>query len=319
MNKKPSSDAARLPPLALIAGPTASGKSALALKLAELTGGAIINADASQLYADLQVLTARPSREEEARAPHRLFGTVDGATPCSAADWAELAKREIATCHGAGTLPILVGGTGLYIRTLLDGIAPVPAIDDIVRTEVRALAVTDAYAALTTADPDSALRLRPSDTQRIARALEVVRSTGIPIGEWQKRTEGGIEGSVRIIPMILLPPRDWLYARADARFSAMLDQGAIGEVEALIARALDPALPVMRAIGVREIAAWRAREMDRETMLATASTATRQYAKRQYTWFSRQPPQDWPRHPLQLDDVEIDELAIKLHDMALTH
>jgi tRNA dimethylallyltransferase len=318
MNKNRSSDAAPLPPLALIAGPTASGKSALALRLAERTGGTIINADASQLYADLRVLSARPSPDEEARAPHRLFGVVDGATPCSAADWAAIAKREIAACHEGGTLPILAGGTGLYIRTLLEGIAPVPEIDGAVRTEVRRLPVEDAYHALGIADPEAAARLRPNDRQRIARALEVIQSTGTPLHDWQKRTEGGIGGSVRLAPLILLPPREWLYARADERFAKMLDEGAIDEVDALVARRLDPALPVMRAIGVREIADWRAGEIDRETMLTAAATATRQYAKRQYTWFSRQTAGDWMRHTLELDDSYVDELAIKLHDMALT-
>jgi tRNA dimethylallyltransferase len=229
-----------------------------------------------------------------------------------------MAKREIATCHQAGALPILVGGTGLYIRTLLDGIAPVPDIDEAVRAKVRQLSVEEACQALGTADPEAAARLRPSDRQRIARALEVVRSTGVPLHQWQQRMEGGIGASVRIAPLILLPPRDWLYARADARFAAMLNQGAVEEVDALVARELDPRLPVMRAIGVREIAAWRAGEIDRDTMLATAATATRQYAKRQYTWFSRQPPADWLRPNLELDDSSIHELAIKLHNMALT-
>jgi len=308
-----------LPPLALIAGPTASGKSALALRLAELSGGRIINADASQLYADLRVLTARPSPEEEARAPHRLFGMIDGANPCSAAEWAEMAKREITACHADGVLPILVGGTGLYLRTLLDGIAPVPAIDQDVRSAVRALSVIEAREALAEADPDAAQRIRPTDTQRIARALEVVRSTGIPLSEWQRRTEGGIGDAVHLVPVLLLPPRDWLYMRADARFAAMLECGAVEEVEALMARQLDLALPVMRAIGVREIAAWRAGEIDQEAMLTAAATATRQYAKRQYTWFTRQFPAWWHDYKLQLDDGNVDELAIKLHESALTY
>jgi tRNA dimethylallyltransferase len=319
MNNKHSSDAAPLPPLALIAGPTASGKSALALRLAELSGGVIINADASQLYADLRVLSARPSPEEDRRAPHRLFGVIDGANPCSAAEWAEMARREIAEAHAAGRLPILVGGTGLYIRTLLDGIAPVPPIDPDVRASVRALPVEESYAALSKVDPASAARLKPGDRQRIARALEVIQSTGVPIGEWQKRTEGGIGDHNRIVPLILLPPRPWLYARADARFAAMIERGAVEEVEKLIARRLDPALPVMRAIGVKEIAGWRAGTLDRAAMLAAAATATRQYAKRQYTWFSRQPPTHWPRRLLELDDASIDDLAIKLHQITLTH
>jgi len=319
MNKKHSSDAAPLPPLALIAGPTASGKSALALKLAELSGGVIINADASQLYADLRVLTARPSREEEQRVPHRLFGVVDGAVPCSAAEWAEMAKREIAAAHTQGRLPILVGGTGLYLRTLLDGIAPVPPIDPDIRASIRALPVDASYAALSEADPVSAAKLKPRDSQRIARALEVVQSTGLPIGDWQQRTEGGIGNDIRVVPLVLLPPRPWLYARADARFAAMIEGGAIEEVDALVARGLDSALPVMRAIGVREIAAWRVGACDRMAMLAAAALATRRYAKRQFTWFAHQPPTTWPRVPVELDNAMIDELAIKLQYDALTH
>lgn len=289
------------------------------MKLAELSGGVIINADASQLYADLRILSARPSLEDEARVPHHLFGVIDGATPCSAADWAGMAKQAIGEAHAAGRLPILVGGTGLYIRTLLEGIAPVPEIDPAVRAEVRALTVEQSHAALTAADPESAARLKPADSQRIARALEVVRSTGTPLGEWQRRTEGGISRQVTLHPMILLPPRDWLYARADARFAAMLDQGAVQEVGALVARNLDPALPVMRAIGVREIAAWQREEIDHSQMLTIAATATRQYAKRQYTWFSRQPPASWNRSNVKLDNTEILRLAIKLHKIALTH
>jgi tRNA dimethylallyltransferase len=319
MNKSHSSDAAPLPPVALIAGPTASGKSALALKLAELAGGVVINTDASQLYRDLRILTARPSAEEETRAPHRLFGMIDGAKPCSAAEWAALARHEISAAHDQGKLPILVGGTGLYIRTLIEGIAPVPSIMPAVRDEVRALPVTESHKALQVADPESAARLRPTDTQRIARALEVIRSTGIPIGEWQRRTEGGIGASVRIVPAVLLPPRDWLYARADSRFTTMIEQGAIGEVEALMARGLDPALPVMRAIGVREIAAWQRGEIDRDAMMIAAATATRQYAKRQYTWFSRQLPTGWKRVIETFDNEIIHELAIKLRNFALTH
>lgn len=319
MNKFSSFDADGLPPLALIAGPTASGKSALALRLAEMSGGTIINADASQVYAELRILSARPSPAEEARAPHRLFGTVDGANPCSAADWAAMARTEIAAAHAAGSLPILVGGTGLYLRTLIDGIAPVPAIDPAIRAEIRALPVTETYRLLEQADPQAAARLRPSDTTRVARALEVVRSTGIPIGDWQQRLEGGIGCDVRLIPLILLPPRDWLYARADRRFEQMLEQGAVEEVDALTARGLDPALPVMRAIGVREIAAWRAGELDRSAMIEAAAKATRRYAKRQYTWFSHQPPEEWGRKIEQLDDKATSGLAIKLHQQALTH
>lgn len=230
-----------------------------------------------------------------------------------------MAKREIAEAHSNDSLPILVGGTGLYIRTLIDGIAPVPSIDPAVRDEIRALPVSEAYEALRRSDPQSAARLRPGDTQRVARALEVVRSTGMPLGLWQKRNEGGIGGSIRLMPLLLLPPRPWLYARADVRFDAMLEKGAAEEVRALAARQLDPTLPVMRAIGVREIAAWQAGEMDRAAMITAAATATRRYAKRQYTWFANQSPPYWQVTHEELDDNTADDLAIKLHILSLTH
>jgi tRNA dimethylallyltransferase len=308
-----------LPPVALIAGPTASGKSALALELAEMSNGTIVNADASQVYADLRVVTARPSREEEARAPHRLFGHVDGAHACSAAEWAADARAAITEAHGQGRLPILVGGTGLYIRTLLDGIAPVPPIDTSIRAEVRALAVGDAHAALARADPPAAARLHRADTARVARALEVVRSTGRPLAEWQRERHGGIGQTIRLAPLLLLPPRDWLYARCDARFAAMLAGGGMEEVAALVARGLDPGLPVMRAIGVPEIAAYLAGQVAHAELLAQAAQATRRYAKRQYTWFAHQPPEGWHRHEAQLDAADICLLAILLRKMALTN
>ncbi len=307
-----------MPPLALIAGPTASGKSALALRLAAIADGTIINADASQVYADLRILSARPSPAEEARAPHRLFGHLDGARACSAADWAAAARGAIAEAHGAGRLPILVGGTGLYIRTLLDGIAPVPDIDPQVRATVRAMPVADAHAALAREDPPAAARLHPSDTTRVARALEVVRATGRPLAAWQGDRSGGIAGGVRLAPLLLLPPREWLYARCDARFAAMLAEGGVAEVKALLARGLDPALPVMRAIGVAEIADWLAGRIDRATMLARAAQATRRYAKRQYTWFANQPPRDWRIDERQLDDAGTAHLATLLRSEALT-
>lgn len=306
------------PRLALIAGPTASGKSALALELAERANGVIINADASQVYTDLAILSARPTAEEMARAPHRLFGFMDGAELCSAAHWARQAKHEIAAAHSAGRLPILVGGTGLYIRTLLDGIAPVPEIDPQVRAAVRALPVEDAYAALGTEDATAAARLAPADSARIARALEVIRSTGRSILAWRKEKSGGIGGDVSLHPLILLPPRGWLIARCDARFEKMLEQGAVDEVEALLARRLSPDLPVMRAIGVPEIAGWLSGALSREDMIARAQIATRQYAKRQYTWFSRQPPSHWPRH-IETVNNKLDALnVIKLLSLSLT-
>lgn len=286
-----------LPPLGLIAGPTASGKSALGLAYARRTGGVIVNADSAQLYRDLPIISAAPTAAEQAEVEHRLYGVRDGADPCSAADWAALAKAAIDDIHRAGKLPILVGGTGLYLRTLLDGIAPIPPIDPMVRAEVRAATVATNYIELQHLDPDAAARLNAADTTRIARALEVVRSTGRPLAHWQQHLDGGIADRVALRPLILLPPRDWLIARCDRRFADMLDQGAIAEVARLVGRGLNPALPVMRAIGVREIAA----DGDRAAMAARGQLATRRYAKRQYTWFSNQPPPDWPRFTTPLD------------------
>jgi tRNA dimethylallyltransferase len=290
------------PPLALIAGPTASGKSALALALAEAVGGTIINADSAQLYRDLPILSAVPLPAECARAEHRLYAIRDGAEPCSAAEWAELARTEIERALAAGRLPILVGGTGLYLRTLLDGIAPVPAIDPAVRAAVRSAAVADNYAELGALDPAAAARLNPGDTTRVARALEVMRSTGRPLAEWQQQSAGGIGARVTLRPMLLLPPRDWLVERCDSRFAAMIDGGALAEVAALLARDLDPQLPVMRAIGVRELGDLLRGESTRAKAIAAGQAATRRYAKRQYTWFANQCPADWPRWTEPLAD-----------------
>ncbi len=262
----------------------------------------IINADSAQVYRDLSVLSARPTPEEMQGIEHRLFGAWDGAEACSAADWARAAKDEIAKGHAAGDLPILVGGTGLYMQTLLDGIAPVPEIDPAIREAVRAMPVADAYAALRSEDPERAAQLAPADTTRIARALEVVRSTGKPLSHWQERREGGIGETIDLRAAVLLPEREALYARCDARFAAMLEKGAVEEVEALLTRNLDPDLPVMRAIGVREIAAMLRGELPREDAIAAGQQATRNYAKRQYTWFRRQPPEGWAR--LTFDDFD---------------
>jgi tRNA dimethylallyltransferase len=285
----------RRPPLALIAGPTASGKSALALALAQQIRGVIVNADSAQVYRDLRVLSAGPSEAELKQAEHRLYGVQDGALPCSAADWAEMARDEIADVHARGRTPILVGGTGLYLRTLLDGIAPVPAIDPDVRARIRAAPVDENRAELQQLDAEAAARLKPADTTRINRALEVILSTGRTLAEWQNERTGGIASEVELRPIILLPPRKWLYARCDERFAQMIDQGAVSEVEALMARKLNSNLPVMRAIGVRELSAYLLGECSLDEAVAAGRQATRRYAKRQYTWFAHQPPPEWPR------------------------
>jgi tRNA dimethylallyltransferase len=256
--------------LIVIAGPTASGKSSLALILAQQTGGVIVNADSAQIYRDLRVLSAAPTDDELSRAEHRLYGVQDGALPCSAAEWAAMARTEIAHIHAKSRTPILVGGTGLYLRALLDGIAPVPAIDPEVRERVRAAPIEENRAKLASLDAESAARLKPADTARINRALEVILSTGRTLVEWQKQREGGIGSDIDLRAIILLPPRKWLYARCDDRFSHMIDQGAVAEVEALLA-------------------------------IAAGQQATRRYAKRQYTWFAHQPPAHWPRFQETLD------------------
>jgi len=305
-----------LPPLVLIAGPTASGKSALAMALAGLTPSVIINADSMQVYRDLRVVTARPSVEDEARHPHRLFGYIDGAESCSAARWADDAREAVSEARAIGRLPILVGGTGLYIRTLLDGIAPVPSIDPDVRRSVRALDVPDAYAALREEDPQGAARLAPADTARVARALEVVRSTGRSLADWQGERAGGIADAVRLIPGIVLPPRPWLFERCDTRFETIMRHGR-EEVLALKARGLDDALPVMRAIGVREIIASLAAG-ERDAALEAGKMATRRYAKRQFTWFANQCPTGWLRIDQPLNVANTVSQATILQEMALT-
>jgi len=293
--------------LILIAGPTASGKSSLALALAQQIEGVIVNADSAQIYRDLPVLSAAPSADEEKLVEHRLYGLQDGALPCSAAGWAAMARRDIDEIHARGRTPILVGGTGLYLRTLLDGIAPVPAIDPEIRARVRQSGLDENRAKLLTLDPEAAARLGPADTSRINRALEVILSTGRTLGEWQKQREGGIANEVELTPLILLPPREWLYARCDERFARMVDQGAASEVEALLARKLNPNLPVMRAIGVRELSRYLLGEASLDEAIAAGQQATRRYAKRQYTWFAHQPPPEWPRFHAALDMDELGE------------
>ncbi len=285
-----------LPKVALIAGPTASGKSALALAIADAHGGVVINADSAQVYADLRILTARPSAEEEARVPHRLFGHVDAADATySAARWAAEATRAIDEVVAERRLPILVGGTGLYVRTLLDGIAPVPAIDPDLREQVRALPVAEAHAALALLDPPAAARLNAADTTRVARALEVVRGTGRTLADWQTERVGGIGDRLDVRALILIPDRDWLNARIDQRFAEMAETSQ-AEVTALLARTDIPQdAPIRRAIGVPEIAALVRGEMSKTDAIAAGSLATRRYAKRQYTWLRHQPPAAWTR------------------------
>lgn len=296
--------------VALIAGPTASGKTALALHLARSGNFEIINADSAQIYSDLSILSAQPTADEQRSVPHHLFGYIDGVNPCSAARWAKDAKNIIARAHAAGATPILVGGSGLYLRTLLDGIAPIPEVDPELRAAIRAMPVEEAYAALQTYDAPVAATLAPTDVSRITRALEVVQSTGRSILAWRATKIGGISADIILRPLLLLPPRDWLYARCDTRFEQMMAHGAIDEVEALLARNLPQDAPVMRAIGVPEISAYLKGMMNRDEAIARGKIATRQYAKRQFTWFRNQAPADWHRANTEINDSNIGDFEI---------
>lgn len=278
-----------MPRLAVIAGPTASGKSALALELAARDAGTIINADASQVYRDLRILTARPSVEEEAQVPHRLYGYRDGAGACSAADWAADAKAAIADVVAAGRLPILVGGTGLYLRTLIHGIAPVPDIDPEVRRAVRSLTAAQAHAALMQEDRPLADRLHPNDTTRTQRALEVIRSTGRSVLFWREQRVGGIVNDFAVESRVVDLGVENLNKRCDSRVDLMLAAGAVDEVRILLARDLPPDIPVMKSIGVLPLSQYLSGKTTWEDARAALQQATRNYAKRQRTWFRNQP------------------------------
>ena len=308
---------------ALIAGPTASGKSALAMTLARqlrVAGHAavIVNADASQIYDGLPIVSAAPTREEMAEIPHALFGTIDPSQSCNAVHWAGLARDSILNAAANNVIPILVGGTGLYLRTLLNGIAPVPEIDPDIRAAIRALPVAESHARLQQLDPAAAARLDQRDTTRVARALEVVESTGRTLADWQQQLEGGIGDQLDLAPAIILPPRDWLRERCALRWDMMMAAGALQEVAAFRQRNLDPMLPAMRAIGVPELIDFMDGKLSEAEAAEHAIAATRQYAKRQYTWFRNQPPGHWLRHTRELNDEEITNIAILLRQTLLT-
>jgi tRNA dimethylallyltransferase len=282
----------------LIAGPTASGKSALALELARRTDGVIINTDSMQVYRDLRIITARPTIEEEARVPHRLYGHVDAAVNFSAGAWVADAAEVLAEARAQNRLPIFVGGSGLYFKALTRGLSAVPPIPPEVREGVRLKLGRDGvealHAELTRRDPVSAERLKPRDRTRIARALEVVEATGRPLPDWHR------EGLPPLLPrsefsaLFLAPQRDALYARIDARFDAMLAAGALQEVAALAARQLDPLLPAMKAHGVPALIRHLRGEVTLEEAAEIGRADTRHYAKRQFTWFRHQLPEfDW--------------------------
>jgi tRNA dimethylallyltransferase len=285
---------ASVPEIVIVAGPTASGKSALALAIAEEFSGTIINADSQQVYRDLAVLSARPSEAEMARVSHRLYGVIDAAENCSAGRWLALANTEIEAARGAGRLPILTGGTGLYLEALLKGLAELPPIPASARAEAKALhaelggvAFRERLAAL---DPVGAAKLGANDTQRLTRAYEVALATGKSLSQWQE--EQAPAPDRRAAAVVLVPEREELYQACDARVTAMIAQGAEEETRALLARGLAASLPAMKAIGLRELGAALDGRVSREEANAAMQQATRQYAKRQYTWFRNRLKED---------------------------
>ncbi|MFZ5682903.1 MAG: tRNA (adenosine(37)-N6)-dimethylallyltransferase MiaA [Pseudomonadota bacterium] len=282
----------------LIAGPTASGKSALALALAEATGGVVINTDSMQVYRDLRIITARPSPEEEARVPHRLYGYCDAAVNCSAGTWVADAAAVLAEARTAGRLPIFIGGTGLYFKALTRGLSAVPPIPSEVRDSVRARMERDGaealHAELARHDPVSGAKLKPRDSARIARALEVIEATGRALPDWHSEGLPPLLEPGGVKAIFLAPDRKELYARINARFESMLEKGALDEVAALAARKLDPMLPAMKAHGVPAMIRYLAGEISLEQAIYTGQIDTRHYAKRQYTWFRHQLPEfEW--------------------------
>ena len=277
----------------ILGGPTASGKSTLALAIAREFGGTVINADSLQVYRELPILTAQPAPGTQAALPHRLYGFLSVTERCSAARWATLARIEIDAAHGEGRLPIVVGGTGLYLRSLLQGLAPVPEIPADVRETARqrlaALGKAGFHAELARRDPRMAVRIRPSDPQRMVRAWEVMAATGRSLADWQAQQDSAQpDGGPRFLTLILMPERAQLYAACDARFRAMVEQGALAEAAAL--QSLDPGLPAFKALGLRELVDHIRGECSLEAAIDAAQQATRHYAKRQMTWFRHQVP-----------------------------
>jgi tRNA dimethylallyltransferase len=278
----------------LIAGPTASGKSRLALEIAERTGGTVVNADSMQVYADLRVLTARPGDEDLTRAPHRLYGHVDGAEAYSVGRYIDDVERLIAEVSAAGTPGgplIFVGGTGLYFKALTEGLSPIPQIPTEIRERWRTYAATHSnaklHAVLAERDDLMAKRLPAGDTQRIVRALEVFEATGRSLAEWQ--TQEGIAPlkDWGIVPLVLTGDREVLYERADARFAAMIGDGALDEVHGLMQRDLPASLPIMRAVGVMPLIRHLRGEVSLQDVISEAQRDTRQYIKRQLTWLRK--------------------------------
>ncbi|MBP7336515.1 tRNA (adenosine(37)-N6)-dimethylallyltransferase MiaA [Niveispirillum sp.] len=306
-------------PVLIMGGPTASGKSGLALAFAKRANGVVINADSMQVYADLRIVTARPSAADEAEAPHTLYGVVPASVRMSAARWRELALAEIDRAHAAGLLPIVVGGTGLYLRSLMQGLSDIPDIPVSVRQAAMDLQAEigspGLHARLAAIDPATASRLHPTDSQRLIRAWEVIQATGRSISDWQAAPPTDVPTHLSFTTLVVEPPRPHLYAQCDRRFLVMLAQGAEQEVAALMAQNLDPVLPACKALGVPEIAAILSGALDRETAITKAQQLTRNYAKRQLTWFRNQMPT-----AVRLDSTELASEGVfaKFYDRIMT-
>ena len=272
----------------MVAGPTASGKSALAIDLAQAFDGVVINADSMQIYRDLSIVTACPDEEERAQAPHCLYNVLDGAEACSVGKWLSLVTDEVAAVRARGKLPILCGGTALYLNAAHHGMSEIPAVPEAIHQAVIAEHKEKGGAwmldQLGLCDPSIAERLTAGDSQRITRALEVYRHTGRPLSEWQNDApKGALSG--KAFNFFIAPERAYLYERINHRFAAMWEAGALAEVEALIARNLDAKLPIMKAVGVPQIANYLSGSTDKDTAIAEAQMQSRRYAKRQFTFF----------------------------------
>lgn len=296
----------REPRAVLIAGPTASGKSALALGLARALDGAVINADSQQVYREWRLLTARPSPEDEAAVPHFLYGHVSVASDYSVGAWLADLEAALAVCRARALRPIITGGTGLYSRALTEGLAPIPPVPRETRARAEAelarLGPDALLRRLAEHDPETAAAIDPANPARVLRALEVLEATGTGLAEWHRRTPPPLLPAEATVRLALTPPRAALYARCDARLDAMLEAGVLDEVARVMALGLDPSLPGMKAVGAPELMAHLRGEVPLPEALARAKTATRNYAKRQLTWIRNQ-MRDWPR----LDSADASE------------
>lgn len=308
-------------PVVVVAGPTASGKSMLAADIAEQFGGVVINADSMQVYRGIEMLSAAPDAALQERAPHRLYGILDPAEPCSVGGWRDRAIAEIRIAHDRGALPVVTGGTGMYLRALMRGLVRMPSIPDDIRTTIRHRMETEGsvalYEVLRERDPATAAMLEPGDRQRISRGLELLETTGRGLHAWQKEETNFLEDDIRFFSVLLLPPREVLYRAVEARFDKMVSSGALDEVRQLAARGLDPALPVMKALGVPDLLRHIGGEIDRDAACRAASQATRRYVKRQFTWFLHQFVADM-RIETQYSEIKMDIMFSEISNFLLT-